>query len=106
MYYKPCYYKPLTYPKLLHRNPAIYLAQFEQPNQNEKWNLKKDIQVGPLDQHQHELFQQMLAQNADICSKSQMDIGQTNVLKHSINTENKAPYAHPVYSANPIKKAF
>jgi hypothetical protein len=75
-------------------NPAIYLAQFKQPNQNEKWNLKKDVQVGPLDQHQHELFQQMLAQNADICSESQMDIGRTNVLKHSINTESNAPYAH------------
>ena len=33
-------------------NPAIFLAKREQVNkQNNEWNFKKDIHVGPLDQH-------------------------------------------------------
>ena len=88
-------------------NPAIYLAEGEKANkQNEEWNFKKDIHVGPLDQHQQHLFQQLLQENVDVCASSQLDIGRTNLLKHEVNTANSAPVAQPPYKSNPIKKAF
>src|SRR5438045_4024100 len=88
-------------------NPAIYLAEGEKANeQNNDWNFKKDIHVGPLDQHQQHLFQQLLTENVDVCASSQMDIGRTDLLKHEINTANSAPIAQQAYKSNPIKKQF
>src|SRR3989440_311994 len=73
-------------------NPAIFLAEKEQANdQNAKWNLEKDLHVGPLDHHQQQLFLQLINNSADVCASSQMDIGRTNILKHDINTGNNAP---------------
>lgn len=88
-------------------NPAIFLAEREQVNeQNNEWNFKKDIHVGPLDQHQQHLFQQVLADNVDVCASSQLDIGRTNLLKHEINTANASPVAQQAYKTNPVKKEF
>ena len=88
-------------------NPAIYLAEGERANeQNEDWDFKKDIHVGPLDQHQQHLFQQLLQENVDVCASSQMDIGRTDLLKHEINTANSAPVAQQAYRSNPVKKEF
>src|SRR3954453_2227418 len=88
-------------------NPAIFLAEKEQVNeQNNEWNFKKDIHVGPLDQHQQHLFQQVLADNVDVCASSQLDIGRTNLLKHEINTANASPVAQQAYKTNPVKKEF
>ena len=89
------------------KNPAIYLAQMEEvKDQNEEWNLQQDLHTGPLDQHQHELFQQLLGENSDLCAKNQMDIGRTSILKHSINTGDASPQAQTFYKANPIRKQF
>ena len=73
-------------------NPAIFLAEKEQANdQNAEWDLEKDLHVGPLDHHQQQLFLQLINDSADVCASSQMDIGRTNILKHDINTGNNAP---------------
>jgi hypothetical protein len=88
-------------------NPAIYLAQNERINdQNKEWNLNKDLHVGPLDQDQHESFQQLLLDNGDVYAKNQMDIGRTAILKHTINTGNAKPLAKTFYEVNPVKKTF
>ena len=89
------------------RNPAIFLAEKEQANdQNAEWNLEKNLHVGPLDHHQQQLFLQLINNSADVCASSQMDIGRTNILKHDINTGNNAPIAKQAYRSNPVKKAF
>lgn len=88
-------------------NPAIYLAEGEKANdQNSDWDIKKNIHVGPLNQHEQHLFQQLLADNIDVCASNQMDIGRTDLLKHEINTENSAPVAQQAYRTNPVKKKF
>ena len=88
-------------------NPAIFLAEKEQANeQNQEWNLEKDLHVGPLDHHQQTLFLKVIDENADICAASQMDIGRTNILKHEINTGNNSPIAKQAYKSNPVKKEF
>ena len=88
-------------------NPAIYLAQSEKTNeQNNDWDFKKDIHVGPLDHHQQTLFQILLEENADVCASNQMDIGRSNILKHEINTANAEPVSQQAYKTNPIKKIF
>src|SRR4051794_30064341 len=88
-------------------NPAIYLAEKEQTNeQNQEWNLQKDMHVGPLDYHQQNTFLQMIEEDSDICAASQLDIGRTNILQHEINTSNHLPVAKQAYKANPIKKDF
>ena len=88
-------------------NPAIFLAEKEQANeQNQEWNLEKDLHVGPLDHHQQTLFLKVIDENADICAASQMDIGRTNILKHKINTGNNSPIAKQAYKSNPVKKEF
>src|SRR5919205_3717079 len=90
-----------------YNNPAIFLAQNEKiTDQNKEWNLHQDLHVGPLDQHQHDNFQRLLAENNDVCAKNQMDIGRTAILKHSINTGNAEPIAQTFYKANPMKKEF
>ena len=64
-------------------NPAIFLAEAEQENeQNQEWNLEKDLHVGPLDHPQTEVFHKLLQDNANVCASSQMDIGRTNILRH------------------------
>ena len=89
------------------RNPAIFLAEKEQANdQNAEWNLEKDLHVRPLDHHQQQLFLQLINNSADVCASSQMDIRRTNILKHDINTGNNAPIAKQAYRSNPVKKAF
>jgi len=75
-------------------NPAVFLAEGEKANdQNNDWDFKKDIHVKPLDQHQQQLFQQLLTESVDVCASSQMNIGRTDLLKHEINTANSAPVA-------------
>jgi hypothetical protein len=54
--------------------------------QNDDWDLSKDLHIGPLDQHQHDAFQRVLAENSDVYAKNQMDIGRTSLFKHTINT--------------------
>src|SRR5256885_3199030 len=71
-----------------------------------EWNLEKDLHVRPLDHHQQTLFLKVIDENADICAASQMDIGQTNILKHEINTGNNSPIAKQAYKSNPVKKEF
>ena len=94
------------------KNQAIYLAQMEEvKDQNEEWNLQQDLHTGPLDQHQHESFQQLLAENSDLCARNQMDIGRTSILKHSINTGDASPklkhFTRPILSENnSLKKKF
>src|SRR5215210_92076 len=60
-------------------NPAVYLAEATSNQQNEQWDLKKDLSVGPLDQQQQDAFQQLLANNVNVCASSQLDIGRTNI---------------------------
>jgi hypothetical protein len=74
--------------------------------QNDDWDLSKDLHVGPLDQHQHDAFQQVLAENSDICAKNQMDIGRTSFLKHTINTGDAMPKAKGFYVVGPEKAEF
>ena len=85
-------------------NPAIFLAQMETEGQNEDWNLKKHLHVGPLDQHQHDAFQKVLAENNDVCAKNQMDIGRTAILKHTINTGHAEPQRKTFYQEKPSEK--
>src|SRR3954454_22938869 len=88
-------------------NPAIYLAESEKENvQNQNWNLKKDLHVEPLDQHQEKLFQQMMIENTDVYAENQMDIEHTTIIQHEINTGNQTPLAQIAYCSNLIKKEF
>src|SRR3954447_6462071 len=88
-------------------NPAIYLAERKYTNeQNQEWNLEKDMHVGPLDHHQQNIFLQMINEDSDICASSQLDIGRTNILQHEINTGTQPPIAKQAYKSNPIKKDF
>ncbi|GBC14645.1 ribonuclease H-like domain-containing protein [Rhizophagus irregularis DAOM 181602=DAOM 197198] len=75
-------------------NPAIYLAQAEVYS-GEKVN--PDLHLGPLDYHQQSQFQQLLSDYADICAKSQTEIGKTNVIKHKIITKDATPISQPPY---------
>ncbi|EXX56591.1 hypothetical protein RirG_214770 [Rhizophagus irregularis DAOM 197198w] len=84
-------------------NPAIYLAQAEVYSE-EKVN--PDLHLGPLDYHQQSQFQQLLSDYADICAKSQTEIGKTNVIKHKIITKDAAPISQPPYRCNPKYKEF
>jgi hypothetical protein len=70
-------------------NPAIYLAEAESSGE---WNTKQDLHLGPLDHHQQTQFQNTLNEYADICAKSQTDIGRTDVIEHQIITRD----AHPI----------
>ncbi|PKB96130.1 hypothetical protein RhiirA5_302543, partial [Rhizophagus irregularis] len=84
-------------------NPAIYLAQAEVYSR-EKVN--PDLHLGPLDYHQQNQFQQLLSDYADICAKSQTEIGKTNVIKHKIITKDAAPISQPPYRCNPKYREF
>ncbi|GBC49993.2 retroviral-like aspartic protease 1 [Rhizophagus irregularis DAOM 181602=DAOM 197198] len=84
-------------------NPAIYLAQAEVYN-GEKVN--PDLHLGPLDYHQQSQFQQLLSDYADICAKSQTEIGKTNVIKHKIITKDATPISQPPYRCNPKYREF
>src|SRR4051794_16540473 len=88
-------------------NPAIYLAESEKENvQNQNWNLEKDLHIGPLDQHQKKLFQQMMIENTDVYAENQMDIGYTTIIQHEINTGSQTPLTQAAYRSNSIKKEF
>ncbi|PKC51644.1 hypothetical protein RhiirA1_405416 [Rhizophagus irregularis] len=84
-------------------NPAIYLAQAEVYS-GEKVN--PDLHLGPLDYHQQSQFQQLLSDYADICAKSQTEIGKTNVIKHKIITKDATPISQPPYRCNPKYREF
>ncbi|GBC39113.2 retroviral-like aspartic protease 1 [Rhizophagus irregularis DAOM 181602=DAOM 197198] len=84
-------------------NPAIYLAQAEVYS-GEKVN--PDLHLGPLDYHQQSQFQQLLSDYADICAKSQTEIGKTNVIKHKIITKDATPIFQPPYRCNPKYREF
>ncbi|CAB5391911.1 unnamed protein product [Rhizophagus irregularis] len=43
---------------------------------------------------------------ADICAKSQTEIGKTNVIKHKIITKDAAPISQPPYRCNPKYREF
>ena len=68
--------------------------------------MKKDLHIEFLDHHQQTLFMKVIDKNADVCASSQMDIGQTNILKYKINTGKNAPIAKQAYKSNPVKKEF
>lgn len=105
--YNPWAEESLTEDELPKGNPAIFLAEKEQVNeQNQEWDLEKDLHVGPLDHHQQNSFLQVINEGADVCASSQLDIGRTNLLKHEINTGNNLPVATQAYKSNPIKKTF
>src|ERR1043166_238739 len=87
-------------------NPAIYLAEATSNQQNEQWDFQKDLSVGPLDQQQQEAFQQLLANNINVCAASQLDIGRTNILHHEISTGDAAPIAKRPYKGNFKKNQF
>ena len=87
-------------------NPAVYLAEATSNQQNEQWDLQKDLSVGSLDQQQQEAFQQLLANNANVCAASQLDIGRTNILQHEIPTGDAAPIAKRPYKGNFKKNQF
>ncbi|GET60895.1 retroviral-like aspartic protease 1 [Rhizophagus irregularis DAOM 181602=DAOM 197198] len=84
-------------------NSAIYLAQAEVYSE-EKVN--PDLHLGPLDYHQQNQFQQLLSDYADICAKSQTEIGKTNVIKHKIITKDATPISQPPYRCNPKYREF
>ncbi|CAB4434013.1 unnamed protein product [Rhizophagus irregularis] len=84
-------------------NPAIYLAQAEVYS-GEKVN--PDLHLGPLDYHQQNQFQQLLRDYADICAKSQTEIGKTNVIRHKIITKDATPISQPPYRCNPKYREF
>ena len=64
------------------------------------------INLGPLDYHQQNLFQQVLKEFEDICAKSQTRIGKTHVINHKILTGDAPPVAQPPYRMNPVKREF
>src|SRR3954453_8888742 len=79
-------------------NPAVFLAQTEQPKpQNSEWNIQEDLHVGPLDHNQQESFEKFIEGNKDICALSQTKIGHTSLFKHQIPTGDHEPIASPAY---------
>ena len=84
-------------------NPAIYLAQAAP---SEEWNNKLDLHLGPLDHHQQASFQDTMGKYADICAKSQTDIGRTDIIKHQIITGDAHPIKQQAYRCNPKNKDF
>lgn len=81
-------------------NPAVFLSEVAK---NEE---KKQLNLGPLTDHQQELFNQLMVDFKDICADGQTGIGRTNVITHKINTGDANPIALPPYRLNPIKKEF
>ena len=52
-------------------NPAVFLVQSEKENvENNEWNIKEDLHVGPLEISQQEIFDQFIEDNKDICALS------------------------------------
>ena len=62
--------------------------------------------MGPLDAHQQELFKRIMDENADICAKSQTEIGRTNIIKHKIITGEAIPIAQAPYRVNMRNREF
>jgi hypothetical protein len=83
-------------------NPAVYVAFAE----NAPWSKEKDLHVGPLDDHQQQLFQDLIQNNHDICAASQTDIGRTNLIQHTIYTGDAAPIYQRAYRCNHKNQAF
>jgi hypothetical protein len=74
-------------------NPAIYIALAE----NTPWDKKKDLHVGPLDDHQQQQFQNLIQNNYDICAASQTDIGRTDLIQHTVHTGDVLPFHTKAY---------
>jgi hypothetical protein len=85
-------------------NPAIFLAEAAE------FIAEQEIipfeQTGPLDDHQQQLFQDLLVEYTDICAKSQTEIGRTTEIKHRIYTGNAMPIAQKPYRTNPENAKF
>jgi len=64
-------------------NPAVFLAQAQTEGILEG---TPNLNLGPLDAHQQQLFQDLLKEYKDLCAKSQTEIGRTDLIKHRIIT--------------------
>jgi hypothetical protein len=82
-------------------NPAVYLAQVAPEVKEEP-----KLHLGPLDVHQQEIFKRIMDENADICAKSQTEIGRTNIIKHKIITGEAIPIAQAPYQVNMRNREF
>jgi len=89
-------------------NPAVFLAQTERENvENNEWNIKEDLHVGPLEISQQETFDQFIEDNKDICALSQTKIGHTTLFQHQIPTGDHEPVTSPAYRLkDPAKLNF
>ena len=59
-------------------NPAAFIAESAIKLENPSLNL------GPLDHHQQKIFDSLLYEFKDICTKSQTEIGRINIIQHHI----------------------
>ena len=84
-------------------NPAAFLAELEVIQTDSEMI---EQHVGPLDYHQHQLFQNILEDFADICAKSQTEISRTTEIKHCIHLEKDMPIAQKPYRLNPENAQF
>src|SRR5262249_2263059 len=81
-------------------NPAVYLATVATKEETPPLNL------GPLDSHQQQLFHDLLQHHKDICTKSQTEIGRTNIIKHRIEIGDAHPISQAPYRLNPKNRRF
>ena len=71
-------------------NFTVILAQAQT---EEMLDETPNLNLGPLDAHQQQLFQNLLGNYKDLCAKSQTEIGRTDLIKHKIIIENALPIA-------------
>ena len=82
------------------QNPAQILALTATIEETPKLN------IGPLTNQQQVAFQNLIAEYEDICARSSVDLRQTHLVQHKINTGDALPIAQPPYRLNPQKKEF
>ena len=81
-------------------NPAVFIAESAIKPENPSLNL------GPLDHHQQKIFDSLLYEFKDICTKSQTEIGRINIIQHHIETKDATPISQFPYQINPKNKEF
>ena len=64
------------------------------------------LNLGPLDSHQQQLFQDLLQHHKNLCAKSQTEIGRTNIIKHKIEIGDARPISQAPYRLNPNNRMF
>src|ERR1043166_7449393 len=85
-------------------NPATFLAEICITNIEEI--SKGPANVGPLDYQQQQALDLIFEEYADICAKSQTEIGQTIEITHKIPTGDALPIAQRFYRTNPDNAKF